>query len=282
MLGTQNVQVTTALPGAYEIPSQVVGQIARQEVLKGQQITSAITTASSTVTNIDVPAGYRAMSVMVDQVSGVGTLIKTGDFVDMLIRMDIKPVVVNEDGTSATAIDAIDGDTSKLLLQGMQVLGTLLPPPPAAAGGATPQPGTALTERQELVIVAVTPAQAEVVKWAQNDAQVSLSLILRSPDDFIDADGNRITPESPCLTNRPPATPTPTSPTTSPEPAASASPEPVTPFPCEITPGVVLDTLIQQYGVLVVDINGTGLGGSLPTPAPEATPSESPAESPAP
>ena len=114
-------------PGTYSSLA-VVGQIARQEVLKGQQITSAITTASSTVTNIDVPAGYRAMSVMVDQVSGVGTLIKTGDFVDMLIRMDIKPVVVNEDGTSATAIDAIDGDTSKLLLQGMQVLGTLLPP----------------------------------------------------------------------------------------------------------------------------------------------------------
>ncbi len=280
MLGTQNVAVTTALSGAYEIPSQVVGQIARQEVLKGQQITTAITTPTSTVTNVDVPAGYRAMSVMVDQVSGVGTLIKTGDFVDMLIRMDIKPVVVNEDGTSATAIDAIDGDTSKLLLQGMQVLGTLLPPPPAAAGGATPQPGTALTERQELVILAVTPAQAEVVKWAQNDAQVSMSLVLRSPDDFIDADGNRLTPESPCLTTRPPATaPTPT---TSPEPGASASPEPVTPFPCEITPGVVLDTLIQQYGVLVVDINGAGIGGSLPTPAPEPTPSESPAESPAP
>jgi hypothetical protein len=128
----------------------------------------------------------------------------------------------------------------------------------------------------------VTPAQAEVVKWAQNDAQVSMSLILRSPDDFIDADGNRLTPESPCLTIRPPATPTPTSPTTSPEPGASASPEPVTPFPCEITPGVVLDTLIQQYGVLIVDIEGGVLGGSLPTPAPEPTPSESPAESPAP
>ena len=280
MVETAIVPVDGALPGYFTATSEVVGQIARQEVLTGQQITSAITTASSTVTNIDVPAGYRAMSVMVDQVSGVGTLIKTGDFVDMLIRMDIKPVVVNEDGTSATAIDAIDGDTSKLLLQGMQVLGTLLPPPPATSGEATPQPGTALTERQELVILAVTPAQAEVVKWAQNDAQVSMSLVLRSPDDFIDADGNRLTPESPCLTTRPPATaPTPT---TSPEPGASASPEPVTPFPCEITPGVVLDTLIQQYGVLVVDINGAGIGGSLPTPAPETTPSESPAESPAP
>ena len=279
MVGTETVPIDGALPGYFTATSEVVGQIARQEVLQGQQITTAITTPTSSVTNIDVPAGYRAMSVMVDQVSGVGTLIKTGDFVDMVIRMDIKPVIVNEDGTGATAIDAIDGDTSKLLLQGMQVLGTLLPPPPAAAEGASPQPGTALTGSQELVILAVTPAQAEVVKWAQNEEQVSVSLVLRSPDDFIDAEGNRLTAESPCLTIRPPVAPTPT---TSPAPGASASPEPITPFPCEITPGVVLDTLIAQYGVLVVDIEGGVLGGSLPSPSPEPTPSESPAESPAP
>jgi len=282
MLKTQEVAIAAALPGAYTDPSQAVGQIARQEVVEGQQITTTITNQGGGVTTqIDTPAGYRAISVMVDQVSGVGTLIKPGDWVDMLVRMDIKPVAVNEDGTSATAIDAIDGDTAKLLLQGMQVLGTLLPPPPATTEGATPQPGTALTGTQELVILAVTPAQAEVVKWAQNDAQVSLSLVLRSPDDFVDAEGNRLSAESPCLTIRPPvAAPTPA---TSPAPGASASPEPVTPFPCEITPGVVLDTLIQQYGVLVVDINGAAIGGSLPpTPSPEPTPSESPAASPAP
>ena len=45
------------------------------------------------------------------------------------------------------------------------------------------------------MILAVTPAQAEVVKWAQNDAQVSMSLVLRSPDDFVDADGQP--PDSP-------------------------------------------------------------------------------------
>ena len=101
-----------ALPGVLHGPSEAVGQIARQEVLEGQQITTAITQPRRrSATHIDMPAGYRAMSVMVDQVSGVGTLIKTGDWVDMLIRMDIKPVVINEDGTSATAIDAIDGDT---------------------------------------------------------------------------------------------------------------------------------------------------------------------------
>jgi pilus assembly protein CpaB len=279
MLTTTEVAETAVLSGAYEDLSQAVGQIARQDVVTGQQITSGVTGTSGggSTTQIDTPAGLRAMSVMVDQISGVGTLIKPGDWVDMVIRMDVKPVVVGEDGTTATVIDAVDGDTSKLLLQGMQVLGTLLPPPPATAEGATPAPGTALSERQELVILGLTADQTEVVKWAQNDAQVSMSLVLRSPDDFVDANGNRIQPESPCLTERPLVAP---APATSPEPGAS--PTPTIPFPCETTPGIVLDSLIDQYGVLVVDINGSAIGAPEPTAPPEPTPSESPAESPAP
>jgi pilus assembly protein CpaB len=278
MLRIEEIEIPTALPGAYGATSQVVGQIARQEVVEGQQITTAITNqGGTTTTQIDTPAGFRAMSVMVDRISGVGTLIKPGDWVDMVIRMDVKPVVVNEDGTSATVVDAVDGDTSKLLLQGMQVLGTLLPPPPATAEGATPPPGTALSDRQELVILGLTAEQVEVVKWAQNDAQVSMSLVLRSPDDFVDANGNRIVPESPCLTERPLVTP---APTTSPEPGASEAP--VVPAPCEITPGIVLDSLIERYGVLIVDITGGAIGAPEPTPSPEPAASEAPAESPAP
>jgi pilus assembly protein CpaB len=280
MLTTENVELAAVNPGAYVDPSQAIGQIARQEVIAGQQITTAITSAGGGSTaNIDTPAGYRAMSVMVDQVSGVGTLIKPGDWVDMVIRMDIKPVNVDEETGEATTIEAIDGDTAKLLLQGMQVLGTLLPPPPATAEGATPAPGTDLNNRQQLVILGLTPAQVEVVKWAQNEEQVSLSLVLRSPDDFVDAEGNRLTPESPCLTIRPAPTPTPLG---SPEPAASETPIP--PFPCEVTPGVVLNTLVNQYGVLAVTLDGGVVGGVLPTPAPTPTaaPTESPAVSPAP
>jgi pilus assembly protein CpaB len=278
MLTTTVVAIDAVNPGAYVDVSQAVGQVARQEVVTGQQITTAVTNQGGTsTTNIDTPAGYRAMSVMVDQLSGVGTLIKPGDWVDMVIRMDIKPVVVAEDGTSATAIDAVDGDTSKLLLQGMQVLGTLLPPPPATTEGATPVPGTDLNNRQQLVILALTPSQVEVVKWAQNDAQVSMSLVLRSADDFVDENGNRLSAESPCLTTRPAPTPAPLG---SPEPGASATPVP--PVPCEVTPGIVLDSLIQQYGVLVVDIEGGAIGGSIPTPGPTETPEESPAVSPAP
>ena len=63
MLGTEEVAVTAALPGVYEVASQAIGQVARQEVVTGQQITTAVTGqgSSQNTTQIDTPAGYRAM-----------------------------------------------------------------------------------------------------------------------------------------------------------------------------------------------------------------------------
>jgi Flp pilus assembly protein CpaB len=49
-----------------------------------------------------------------------------------------------------------------------------------------------LTGQQEIVILAVTQQQAEVIKFAQVDGNISLAL--RSPKDFVDAQGNPIVP----------------------------------------------------------------------------------------
>jgi hypothetical protein len=45
-----------------------------------------------------------------------------------------------------------------------------------------------LNEQQEIVILSVTAQQAEVLRYAQLQANplLNLSLVLRSPDDFID------------------------------------------------------------------------------------------------
>ena len=64
--------------------------------------------------------------------TGVGTVIKTGDYVDMVvgIRADKFPVITtNPADDSFTVVAGLNGTSVKLLLQGMQVLGTLLPPP---------------------------------------------------------------------------------------------------------------------------------------------------------
>ncbi|MEA2652831.1 MAG: hypothetical protein QOI37_58 [Chloroflexota bacterium] len=193
----KTVPLTAVTPGAFTDPSQVIGKIARQAVKTGGQVTAATLNggASGEVTSIDCPATLRCMSIQVDQVSGVGTVIKTGDYVDMVVGLTAEkfPVItVNPADKSITVVSGLNSTSVKLLLQGMQVMGTLLPPQAApAAGAATPAPSgaptgpsTALNGQAQIVILAVTAQQAEVLKFAQIDGNVSLAL--RSPADFID------------------------------------------------------------------------------------------------
>jgi pilus assembly protein CpaB len=180
--------------GAFADPSLVVGQVVRRKITSGAQLEAADFIEHPG--QIDVPAGKLAMAIQVDQVSGVGTLIKTGDYVDMVVGLtgDKFPVVtLNPQDKSITVVAGLNSTSVKLLLSGMQVLGTLLPPAPAAAEAApapSGQPSAALTGGQELVLVSVDAQQAEVIKFAQLDG--SITLALRSPADFVDENGNPI------------------------------------------------------------------------------------------
>ncbi len=168
------------------------------------------------------------MAVQVDQVSGVGTVIKTGDYVDMVVGLtaDKFPVItINPTDSSVTVVSGLNSTSVKLLLQGMQVMGTLLPPPAPTTttdnGTASPAPTagdtTALNGQVQIVILAVTAQQAEVLKFAQMDGNVSLAL--RSLDDFVD-----------------PVTGEPLPPTDA------------------VTTGVTLKVLVDSYGVLPPEV----------------------------
>ena len=231
---TKVIALSAKLPGAFTDVSQVIGEIARQPVTTGGQITSTTLNAgvSGTVIDVEVPAGLRAISVKVDQTSGVGTVIRTGDYVDMIIALTEEQFAsVVRDPANADQVIITNpgpkGATVKLILQGMQVLGTLLPPaapPPAGTASPAPSaapaggPATALNnDLQQIVILAVTPQQSEVIRYGQQMANplLTLSLILRSPEDFIDP----------------------------------VTKQPVTP-PLDVTTGIVLRSLIDTYGVL--------------------------------
>ena len=248
-LTTKTLPLTSISAGAFTDPSQVVGQIARAPVATGAQITQTTLNGgqTGTIINVQVPVGQRAIAVRVDQISGVGTVIKTGDYVDAVVGLteeqflSIKAIPGNTDEALVTA-PGPKGASTKVLLQGMQVLGSLLPPvappaeaAPAASGQPTPPPGTTtLNEQQEIVILSVTAQQAEVIRYAQLQANplLTLSLILRSPDDFIDP----------------------------------ATGQPLTPAAAETT-GVTLKILLDQYGVLPPVIEGPVLPNNrLPTP----------------
>jgi pilus assembly protein CpaB len=224
----QLVAITGRDTDAFGSVTQVIGKIVRQPVVAGAAITARTMTGDQPgqVLDIECPQTMRCISVQVDQVTGVGTVIKTGDYVDMILALqaDKFPVITTDEETNTFSVLAGLNSTSvKMILQGMQVLGTLLPPPtaatapaPAASGAPPAQAGTALTGQQEIVILAVTPQQAEIIKFAQLDSPL-FSLVLRSPKDFIDPETNL--------------------------------PYENGPIP-DATTGVILKTLVDNYGVL--------------------------------
>lgn len=184
--------------GAFAGADLVIGQITRRKITAGAQLEQAdFSTTSTGCSTIDVPPGFRAMAIQVDQVSGVGTVINTGDYVDAVIGFtgDKFPVVtINPTDDTITVVAGLNTTSVKMLVEGMQVLCRQLPPPPAPPEGqAAPPPGdTPLNGQQEIVMVAVTPTQAEIIKFSQLDG--SISLVLRSAKDFADEAGNPIVP----------------------------------------------------------------------------------------
>ena len=208
MLKVENRKIDTdRKTTAFTSAELVIGHVARRPITTGAQLETAdFDTSTTGCGTIDVPKGLRAISVQVDQVSGVGTIINSGDYVDLLVGFtgDKFPVVtVNPTDQTITVVSGLNGTSVKLLLQGMQVLCRQLPPPTAAqaqAPAASPGAGTtgtgttqtSLNGQQEIVILGVTTTQAEVIKYSQLDG--SISLALRSGKDFVDANGQPIIP----------------------------------------------------------------------------------------
>jgi pilus assembly protein CpaB len=233
--------VTAREPDAFEDVSQVIGKTARQSVSAGAQVTGTTLSGgqAGTVLDIETPPGKRSIAVQVDQVTGVGTVIQTGDFVDMVVGFtgDKFPVItINPADDSFVVVSGINSTSVKVLIQGMQVLGTLLPPPPAdgttddgtddGTGG-----GTSLTGQQQIVILAVDAQQAEIIKFAQLDG--AISLLLRSPADFLDP--------------------------------VTGTPLPDGPVP-DTTTGIILKSLVDTYGVLPPELVETVLPEQGSTP----------------
>ena len=233
MVTEEEVNLADAPGGAIHLAASAIGRTVRTNVLTGQIILETTFTGTPTAVDIQVPPGGRAFPLQVDQITGVGTLIKPGDYVDIVIGLTSSsfPVVtVNPDDQSITVVQGLNGDSVKLLLQSVQVIQTILPPPPTDANGVpVAGGGVVLNGQQEIVIVSGTANQIEVLKFLQMDANVSL--VLRSAADFQERD-----------------------------PVTNAVIIPVD----EITDGVILKTLIDKYGVLRPQL----IEALLPTPTP--------------
>jgi Flp pilus assembly protein CpaB len=217
MLGTKQIDTADKKSDQYADPGEIIGQVVRTDVVAGAIMTQAMFVGSG-APNLgkDLPSGYRAVAVRVDGVTGVGTLINVGDRVDVVMTVEMTPVSVTPgEGGAAPVVskqDALTGKSSKVLIQNIEVRG-IVGTVPTSTDGTTAATGDPLTT-QQIVILSVTPQQAEVLQFVQQQAVTmgtavagnNLTLVLRSPKDK-DA-------------------------------------------PPDETTGIVLETLISKYGVL--------------------------------
>ena len=228
----QPVSVVSLAGDTFTDPASVSGRITATSIKKGQIIVGSRdlltpgSMADGQSISPSIASGMVAVSMEVDQVNGVGTLIVPGDRVDIVLSVYVPALGYTnaKDAVGNTiTIDSAKDVTTKMVIQNVRVLGTLLPPAQqtteaGASGLPEPLPTSPivqLTGRHEEVIIEVTPEQAEVIRWAQReeitDTQnyIDLSLALRSNQD----------------NDQPPAT----------------------------TGGITFKQLVDKYGVLPID-----------------------------
>lgn len=180
--------------GTYQRPEELVGQIVRRTVPAGQALTSDdfATTLDQQIAQSLQP-GLRAIAVPLTKVDSVSALLAPGDRVDVLISMRetdaLNPQVLANPNYGHTTVDGtvdttpyisidefVNSTTVKVVVQNVQVL---------AVNVRSTDPNNANTtvavEPDVVVVLAVTPQQAEVVRFAQLDGNVSL--VLRAPGD---------------------------------------------------------------------------------------------------
>jgi Flp pilus assembly protein CpaB len=186
MLTSRTIAVTSREANVLGDVTEGVGKTTRTNLVAGAQVHS--TDFQNRAVPLTVPAGKRAFPVQINELTGVLNLLDVGDSVDLIIslRGDAFPVVqVLADG-SVTVVSGINPLSIKLplLLQDIQIIGVLEAPAPAPAEGqaaAAPSQKPSITGTNKLLVLAVTPAQAEVLLFARTTG--TLDAILRPPSD---------------------------------------------------------------------------------------------------
>jgi Flp pilus assembly protein CpaB len=194
----------------YSATSQVVGMVAGGAITKGSvlYVGTSFLQPGAVVKGQDLASaiapGKVAITMEVDQVNGVGTLVVPGDHVDIILSIWMDQLHITTTGASTNWTVELPGGshvTTKMLIQNRKVLATLLPAAEPVVnnnvntgGSPTPQPKATAevvtnTGTHMIVMVEVLPSEAEIIRWAQREETmglqnyITLGLALRSDKD---------------------------------------------------------------------------------------------------
>jgi Flp pilus assembly protein CpaB len=208
MLETRSLPLSAAaaLGGdTFSDPNRVINKIAGENIQAGQALLagSSLMTVGQVEEGTDISAeisqGMVAVSMEVDQVNGVGTLIVPQDHIDIVLSVYVGALAVDAKDPAGNQISLKGGTdvTTKMVIQNRKVLRTLLPPPtavatPVGSGAPVAKATTGVvqnTGRHMIIIVEVKPEEAEVINWAQREEKtdslnyIDLFVALRSSQD---------------------------------------------------------------------------------------------------
>jgi pilus assembly protein CpaB len=155
--------------GAFQKLDQVVGRVAIMPIGVREAITSLKLAPAGTGGGLSsvIPAGYRAMTVKVDDVVGVSGFVMPGSFVDVV-------AVIVPSANQGVGQEPV----SKIVLQNIKVLAT-------GAKLDSPQNQREPTAVKAVTLL-VTPPQAEKLALASNEGK--LQLVMRNFGDQEDSD----------------------------------------------------------------------------------------------
>jgi Flp pilus assembly protein CpaB len=188
MVTTRTIAANLRDSGALGDVSQAIGKTTRTAIVAGAQVHAG--DFQNRAINLTVPSGERAFAIQVNELTGVGNLLDVGDNIDLIISLGggAFPVTQVLDDGSVTVVAGINPLSVKLplLLQDVQIIGvieqTVAPAATAAPeGGPAASAPPTITGANKLLILSVTPEQAEVLLFARTTG--TLDVILRSPAD---------------------------------------------------------------------------------------------------
>jgi pilus assembly protein CpaB len=184
MVETKEIAVGAALAGAFQDTEIVIGQVARVPFVAGEQVIPTKITATGAAISADVenpplayviPEGKRAVAVQVSNVIGASGLIRPGDYVDVILTVEVELDGSSKDQVAQTILQnvlvlSVDQDVTRTVV---------------SAGDEAPVvgEGTEVNAEATTVTLAVSPAHGEVLTVAEACATPRLALALRGFGD---------------------------------------------------------------------------------------------------
>ena len=189
MVETKEIAVGAVLAGAFQDKEIVIGQVARVPFVAGEQvIPTKVTATGAAIADVEnpplayvIPEGKRAVSIQVSNVIGASGLIRPGDYVDVILTVQIE--VDSGDGVTSGSKDQI----AQTILQNVLVLSVDQDVTRTVVSEGDEAPvvgeGTEVNSEATTVTLAVSPAHGEVLTVAEACATPRLALALRGFGD---------------------------------------------------------------------------------------------------